>query len=148
MAQITEHFSLEEMTVNSFGLPNIPNVTQLKNLLFLCSNLEKIRAHFGKPITINSGFRNPAVNAKVGGAKTSQHLEGIAADIECKGVSNKELWEYIVYNMPFDQCIAEFHRDSDPSAGWVHYSVKQIGNRSMAMSCIQRGIYEMGYNSL
>ena len=47
--------------------------------------LETIRAHFGAPVTINSAYRTPEYNAKVGGAAHSQHCYGTAADIVVKG---------------------------------------------------------------
>lgn len=47
--------------------------------------LESIRAHFGAAVTINSGYRTPEYNAKVGGAAHSQHCYGMAADIVVKG---------------------------------------------------------------
>lgn len=56
--------------------------------------LQKIRNHFGKPVNINSGYRTPAYNKKVGGATYSQHLYGTAADIYIKGVTPKEVSDY------------------------------------------------------
>ncbi len=47
--------------------------------------LETIRAHFGAPVTINSGYRTPQYNAKVNGAAHSQHCYGMAADISVSG---------------------------------------------------------------
>ena len=47
--------------------------------------LESIRAHFGAAVTINSGYRTPEYNAKVGGVARSQHCYGTAADIVVKG---------------------------------------------------------------
>ena len=49
--------------------------------------LQEIRSHFGRAVTINSGFRTAAKNKSVGGAANSQHLYGMAADITVKGVS-------------------------------------------------------------
>ena len=43
--------------------------------------LEKIRAHFGKAVTVNSGYRNQSYNAKQGSSDGSQHCQGTAADI-------------------------------------------------------------------
>lgn len=48
--------------------------------------LEMIREHFGKPITVNSGYRTEAYNKKCGGAPGSLHLKGMAADIVIPGV--------------------------------------------------------------
>ena len=62
--------------------------------------LQKIRVHFGKPITINSGFRTASHNKKVGGATYSQHLYGTAADIVVKGVEPKKVAAYVETLMP------------------------------------------------
>ena len=56
--------------------------------------LQKIRDHYGKPITINSAYRTPAYNKKVGGAKYSQHVQGKAADIVISGVTPYEVAKY------------------------------------------------------
>ena len=56
--------------------------------------LQCIREHFGKPITITSGYRTAAHNAAVGGAKSSQHLLGRAADIQVAGVSVEDVAAY------------------------------------------------------
>ena len=60
----------------------------------LVSVLQKIRAHFGKPVTITSAYRTPAHNAKVGGVADSQHLFGTAADIKVKNVSPLRVAQY------------------------------------------------------
>lgn len=52
----------------------------------LVEMLEQVREHFGTPVTINSGCRCPAYNAKIGGEKASQHMRGRAADIVVRGV--------------------------------------------------------------
>lgn len=56
--------------------------------------LEKIRENFGAPVIINSGYRTPEWNAKVGGAKNSYHMKGMAADIRIKGVSTSKIAKY------------------------------------------------------
>lgn len=56
--------------------------------------LEKIREHFDAPVIINSGYRTPDWNAKVGGAKNSYHCKGMAADIRIKGVSTDKIAKY------------------------------------------------------
>lgn len=60
----------------------------------LVSVLQKIRAHFGKPVTITSAYRTPAHNKKVGGVADSQHLFGVAADIKVKGISPRTVGQY------------------------------------------------------
>lgn len=56
--------------------------------------LEKIRNHFGKPVTISSGVRCTTHNKNVGGASGSQHLKGTAADIKVKGVAPEKVAAY------------------------------------------------------
>ena len=62
--------------------------------------LQKIRNHFGKAVTINSAYRTPGRNKKVGGAAYSQHLYGTAADIKIGGVSPKKVAAYAETLMP------------------------------------------------
>ena len=62
--------------------------------------LETIRAHFGAPITISSGYRTPQYNAKVGGVAHSQHCYGMAADISVKGQTPAAVAAYARQLMP------------------------------------------------
>lgn len=62
--------------------------------------LQKIRTHFGKPVTITSAYRTPTRNKAVGGTTYSQHLYGTAADIKVKGVSPKKVAEYAETLLP------------------------------------------------
>lgn len=62
--------------------------------------LETIRTHFGKPVVINSGYRTPQYNQKVGGAASSQHCYGTAADIAIKGVDPKTVAAFARSLMP------------------------------------------------
>jgi len=56
--------------------------------------LQKIRDHFGKPVTINSAYRTASYNKKIKGAANSNHVKGMAADIRISGVSPKEIATY------------------------------------------------------
>ena len=60
----------------------------------LVQRLQQIRDHFGKPVTINSGYRCAVHNKKVGGASASRHTKGQAADIVVKDVSPVEVAKY------------------------------------------------------
>lgn len=60
----------------------------------LVNVLQKIRAHFGKSVTITSAYRTPSRNKAVGGETYSQHLYGKAADIKVKGVSPAKVAAY------------------------------------------------------
>lgn len=88
--KITENFHLAEFDQRArHSLPEspYPNEWIEERLRPLCLQLEKLRAYFGLPITIISGYRSPAYNLKIGGASHSQHMQGRAADIVIPGIS-------------------------------------------------------------
>jgi uncharacterized protein YcbK (DUF882 family) len=58
--------------------------------------LQHLRQHFGSPIKITSGNRCPEHNKAVGGAETSYHVRGRAADIQVDGVSPSEVQQYVL----------------------------------------------------
>jgi putative chitinase len=81
--QIPKFFSLKEMTATSQKLPNSPETwEEFSNLRDTAVFLDRLRERFGQGIRINSGYRSAAVNAAVGGSKTSAHRKGMAADIQ------------------------------------------------------------------
>jgi zinc D-Ala-D-Ala carboxypeptidase len=66
-----------------YGLMTPTAVPKLKTLRILCENvLQPVRNYYGMGVKVNSGYRHPLVNAKVGGSATSDHCKGFAADIE------------------------------------------------------------------
>lgn len=145
MTQLTPHFSLSEMTTTTSGLPNNPNETQIAALTALCQNiLEPLRAEFGLPVTVSSGFRSPQVNAHFGGEADSQHLNGEAADIHISGVPNADIWRWIDGNMEFDQVIAEKISEANGAAGWIHVSFRVDRARKSAISFLGHGQYVEG----
>jgi len=84
--RVSKNFALSEMvksaTAERLNVDNSPSDIHLVNLTHLAIHiLQPVRDQFGV-ITINSGYRSPALNAKVGGSKTSQHCNGQAADFE------------------------------------------------------------------
>ena len=131
--KLSEHFTLGELTVSptakKLGLSNNPTPEHIENMKYVCEKiLEPVRAHFGKPVQINSSYRSPAVNAKVGGSKTSQHSNGEAVDFEIPGIPNKQLADWVGDNLEFDQVILEFYNAKDgANSGWVHCSIKRNG---------------------
>lgn len=124
---LTKNFTLEEMikseTALRHGLDNTPGETEIENLKRLAEKvLQPVREHYQKGVKVNSGYRAPEINAKVGGSKTSDHCKGQAADIEIPGVANAELAEWISENLEFTQVILEFYTPGVPDSGWVHVS--------------------------
>jgi uncharacterized protein YcbK (DUF882 family) len=83
--KITEHFTLEEFACHD-GTP-YPREWLAARLAPLCYVLESLRTALGdQAMTITSGYRTPAYNRQIGGARASQHVEGRAADIRVAGV--------------------------------------------------------------
>ena len=83
--QLTPHFALAEFTRSAkaaqLRLDNTPTGKALENLKRTAEILERVRAHLGVPIIITSGYRGPVLNKAVGGATSSDHLQGLAADV-------------------------------------------------------------------
>ena len=133
--QLSKNFNLVELTKSQTatrkGIDNTPSAEHQANLQSLCACiLQPVRDHFGKVVTVSSGYRSPelclAINSKI----TSQHAKGQAADFEIFGVSNKELADYIHEHLDYDQLILEYWKESDPNSGWVHCSYSEGNNRN------------------
>ena len=131
---LSENFTLQELiysdTAVRMGIDNKPNDETVENLKILCENiLEPVRANFKAPVVVSSGYRSEAVCLAVGSSSKSQHTKGQAADFEIFGIPNKEVADWIVNNIDFDQCILEFWNEDEPNSGWVHCSFNNAGNR-------------------
>ena len=124
-----KYFTIKELSSTNTGLSNIPPYEVQKNLEALVENvLDPLRVKYGKPIRVNSGYRSAAVNAKVKGAKNSDHLYGYAADITAGNkVENKKLFELIRDNFDFKQLINEYNYS------WVHVSWQNGANRKQIL---------------
>lgn len=81
---ISQNFSLHEFECKdgSFQVRIHPE---------LVKKLQLLRSRLNRPVNITSAYRNPTHNVKVGGAATSQHLFGTAADIRVAGISIDDL---------------------------------------------------------
>jgi zinc D-Ala-D-Ala carboxypeptidase len=132
--QLSEHFSLAELTFSQTalrkGIDNTPPVIELENLRRLCwLILEPLRTLWAVPIRIDSGYRSPILNNLVGGAPTSAHMDGRAADLVPIGLDLTQAFAAIRNSqLPFDQLIIECN-------AWIHVAIADEGQpiRKVAM---------------
>ncbi len=119
MSQLSEHFSLEELThTDHREYDNTPNDAELENLKRLAQFLEEVKAALGgRPVMVNSAFRSKQVNDAVGSKDTSQHRIGCAVDIRVPKLTPDEVVRIIIAaGLPYDQVIREFN-------AWTHVSI-------------------------
>ena len=151
--RLSPHFTLGELTKTSHKVYNIPSHEAIENLKRLCTWLEYLRKKYNElpssweegigleekallPIIINSGYRSPQLNRKIGGQPNSNHLTGCAVDIRVK--NNEQLIQYaailIQYanetHQDFDELLLEKNRHG---AIWLHFAVKPKDNRRHVM---------------
>ena len=136
---LSEHFTLAELTKTNTKIKNVPNEAQVENLKRLCGWLEMLRSEWNKrygegndPIIINSGYRSEAVNKAVGGVPSSNHLSGCAADIKVAGIEQLVRYATILLDISderkedFDELLLE---RSPRGTYWLHFAVRPFGNR-------------------
>lgn len=128
-----KHFSINELTKSATAtrlkIDNTPTEAVRKSLTALVDNiLDPLRAAWGAPLIVSSGYRCPKLNKAVGGAKASQHMLGEAADIHTvsdTSEDNKRLYQLIQdMKLPVDQCINEY------GYNWIHVSYGPRNRRS------------------
>ena len=132
--KLSENFNLLELTKSQTaerkGIDNTPSPTHQENLKSLCRHvLQPIRDHFGRVVSVSSGYRSEALCLAIGSKTTSQHAKVQAADFEIYGLSNQELANYIKENLDYDQLILEYWTPESPNNGWIHCSYNSEGNR-------------------
>ena len=131
---LTENFSLNELTKSQTaerkGIDNTPSPEHQRNLKSLCEMiLQPIRDHFGRVVSVSSGYRSPELCTAIGSKISSQHAKGQAADFEIYGLSNQELANWIRENLSYDQLILEYWTPENPNNGWIHCSYSLERNR-------------------
>ena len=149
---LTKNFTLAEMTKSEtalrLGLENEPDEVQLTNLKALAENvLQPVRDHFGKGVKVNSALRTLPVNRAIGSGDSSDHVKGMAADIEIPGVANAELAEWIRDNLEFRQLILEFYTPGVPDSGWVHVAFNPADNKKQVLTAMKENgktVYKPG----
>lgn len=121
MSQLTEHFTLGELCVTHTNLPNRPAGAMVARLTRTAEQMERVRTLLNDhPIHISSAYRSPAVNAAVGGSKTSAHVGGFAVDFICPMYGTpREIVHKLRDLLVFDQLIWEHPPGRNP---WVHIS--------------------------
>ena len=135
---LSEHFTLAELTQTNTGIENVPNEEQVKNLKRLCRWLERLRKRWNDlygegddPICINSGFRSKEVNRAVGGVPNSNHTTGCAVDIRCIGPEQAFRYASLLLDIAdinhedFDELLLE----KRGIVYWIHFAVRPFGNR-------------------
>ena len=132
---LSRNFTLKELCVTKTGIHNEPNAQQTEALRELVVNvLQPARDALG-PIRVTSGFRNLKVNAAIGGSRTSQHMKGEAADLQCD--DNAALFNFIK-TLEFDQLIWEFGDKEQPD--WVHVSFANNNRKEILKATKKNGV--------
>ena len=142
--------SLKELlfseTATRLGIDNTPTDQILVNLQTLIHEIiNPIINQFGD-IKITSGYRSPELCLKIGSSIKSQHCLGMAVDCEVLGVPNKELADWVVNHLEYDQVILEFWKPEEGNSGWVHISYNKANNRKMYLRAYKsnsRVVYEV-----
>jgi len=133
-AKLSEHFVLGEFTRSNSHpeVYNIPSHEAIANLKRVCVWLEVLRARAGGPIRINSGYRSPQLNKKIGGVPTSNHMTGCAVDIRVADMEQLIRYAAILLDyadeshQQFDELLIERNRYG---AIWLHFAVRPKDNR-------------------
>ena len=140
-AKLSEHFVLGEMTRSNSHpeVYNIPTHEAIANLKRVCEWLEVLRKRYNdkygvgeEHIRINSGYRSPQLNKKIGGVPTSNHLTGCAVDIRVADMEQLIRYAAILLDyadeskQDFDELLIEKNRYG---AIWLHFAVRPFSNR-------------------
>ena len=116
--RLTAHFALEELTATQHReIDNRPPAEVIATLRDTAARMEAVRGILGdRVIVVSSGYRCPALNRAVGGARGSAHLSGHAVDFNCFGYGRPRAVCEAIARSPilFDQLIEE--------GGWTHIS--------------------------
>lgn len=105
--------------LNPHGYKTTPE--QADNLAILLERMNKLRAAWGSPMTVTSGLRSDADQARINpGAPKSHHLTGEACDI-LDGA--KALQRWIKANVPLLESIGLWCEDFDSTPDWVHFQI-------------------------
>jgi len=128
MKNISTYITYEEAifspTALKKGIKNVPNSKEVERMLYVGILFDKVRENFGVPIKINSFFRCKQLNDIIGSNDRSFHRIGSAIDckaIQGTGITNADIYNYILNNCDFTELIWEYGTDEDPA--WVHFAI-------------------------
>lgn len=148
--KLSQHFTLGELTKSRYAeVYNIPSHVAIENLKRVCAWLEELRFTYNtlyclkpgedyetsenvEPIVLNSGYRSPQLNKKVGGSLTSNHLTGCAVDIRVAGIEQAMRYAVILMDyadeskQDYDEIIIE---KNSHGIIWLHFAVRPRDNR-------------------
>lgn len=121
------YFTLEELltssTARKYSIENLPSFEIVGRLVELGLFLDGIREAWGSGIRVSSGFRNTALNSKVGGVPDSAHKYGYAADIQPVNGKMKEFKAFLI-NYLKDKVFDEAIMERNKKAEWVHIQLR------------------------
>ena len=134
---MTEHFTLNEFlrsdTASRYKIDNTPNKEQLENIEFVARQLEIIRSHYNKPMFISSGFRTKELNTLLKGSKTSQHMQGLAVDINLKSKEENKIFFNLVNKLIQEKKIKVYQLIDEYNYKWVHIGFSQTNPKGQIL---------------
>lgn len=138
---LTPHFTLAELTrsakAEQLGIDNTPAQELVPRLVLLAELLERIRDTLGRPVIVTSGYRCESLNIAVGGATTSDHPRGHAADIVCPGFGTPTEVARVLAPLVSTLSIGQLILEGVGGKQWVHVSTRvpeKLANRVITIT--------------
>ncbi len=149
---LTPHFTLTELTrsakAQQLGIENTPPRELVPRLVMVAEMLERIRSTLGCPVIVTSGYRSERLNMAVGGATTSDHPHGHAADIVAPGFGTATQVAKALAPLVSVLGIGQLILEGVKGKQWVHVSThvpERAANRVITItdSGVRSGIQEL-----
>lgn len=149
---LTPHFTLTELTRSAkaaqLGIDNTPPRELVPRLVMVAEMLERIRSTLGCPVIVTSGYRSERLNMAVGGATTSDHPQGHAADIVAPGFGTATQVAKALAPLVSVLGIGQLILEGVKGKQWVHVSThvpERAANRVITItdSGVRAGIQEL-----
>ena len=130
--QLTKNFKLSEFTdsdtATAKGIDNTPTDEHLENIKFVAEQLQLIRNTYKQPINISSGYRCEELNTEVNGSKSSQHMQGLAVDIN-QGSRTKNHNLFLIVKRMMKVGLKVHQLIDEQNFNWIHIGFKQDNPR-------------------